>query len=71
MSERDLSERIVVSALEKPEQILQSKKGRKIAHKIFTKSGEEFLLRVVFSEEDDTKKVITVYCTSKISKYWR
>lgn len=61
----------MINALEKPQQILQGSKGRKTAHKVFKREGKEFLLRVIFSEEDDRKKVIMVYSTSKIGKYWR
>jgi hypothetical protein len=71
LKERNISESIVTSALEKPEQILQSRKGRKIARKMFDKDGKHFLLRVIFSEENDVKKVITVYCTSRIDRYRR
>jgi hypothetical protein len=38
---------------------------------MFDKDGKHFLLRVIFSEENDVKKVITVYCTSRIDKYRR
>lgn len=71
MKERNIPESIVASALEEPDQVLHSKKGRKIAHKMFEKDGEHFLLRVIFLEENDAKKVITGYCTSRIDKYWR
>ncbi len=55
--------------MEEPEQILQGSKGRKIAQKIFRKGGKDLLVRVIFSEEGDKSRIITVYVTSKISKY--
>ena len=71
LKERGLEQDMVVSTLKEPEQIIPGKKGRKIAHKRFKKGGKEFLLRVIFSEEDEVIKVLTAYCTSKLSKYWR
>jgi len=60
-----------MGVLEKPQQILPSSKGREIAQKTFKKEGRDFLIRVIFFDEGDRRKVITVYCTSKIDKYWR
>lgn len=33
--------------------------------------GKDYLVRVIVNDTIDPAKVITVYRTSKISKYWR
>ena len=71
MRERNLREQVIIDVLEKPQQVLESSKGRKVAQKIFEEANRKFLIRVIFSEEGDTDKVITVYLTSKIDKYGR
>lgn len=44
-----------------------------IAQSIVERDGRKFLLRVFFVKEEDRIriKVITIYLTSKIEKYWR
>ncbi len=56
-----------------PEQILEGRKGRKIAQRRFFSSekSKQYLLRVIFEESGEEIKVITAYKTSKIEKYWR
>lgn len=66
-----MREQVIIDVLEKPQQVLESSKGRRVAQKIFEEANRKFLIRVVFSEEGDTKKVITAYLTSRIDKYWR
>jgi hypothetical protein len=57
--------------MEKPQQVLETSRGRKVAQKTITKGGRNFLIRVIFSEKTNKKEIITVYLTSKVSKYWR
>ena len=71
LAERNLSEEAVTDCLEKPQQVLYNSRGKGIAHKIFEKEGKDFLMRVIFLEESNRRKVVTVYITSKIHKYWR
>jgi predicted metal-dependent peptidase len=71
MMERHLPEEMVIDAVERPQQVLEVSKGRKVAQKTFSKGGRDFLLRVIFSEKANRREVITVYLTSKVSKYWR
>jgi len=69
--ERNLNLKEVKETVINPDQVIDSKKGRKIAQKIYKKEGKEFLLRVIYVKEGDNMKIITVYRTSKIDKYWR
>ena len=69
--ERKINYRDILDTLKSPDQVLSTKKGRKIAQKKIKRGGEEGLLRVIFEEKVNAKVVVTVYWTSKIEKYWR
>jgi hypothetical protein len=56
--------------LENPEQIVTAGKNRRIAQRIYQRQGRDFLLRVVYSEQGKPE-IITMYWTSKVSKYRR
>lgn len=70
LKERNISESLVREVLSHPDEIIKSHGGRLIAQKIINYSGEKFLARVVY-EENDKKAIITVYLTTKIEKYRR
>ncbi len=57
---REISKDEVEFALLNPEEIVEGKEGRKIAHKM---SGNKLLLRVVFETEANAYIVITAYYT--------
>lgn len=71
--EREIDIKLVEDTLSNPEQIIPEPKGLKAAHKKYLDSNKnkEYLVRVVFREEQDLRIGITVYRTSKIKKYWR
>ncbi len=71
-SRRGITEELIMSVVKKPQQKLPSKKGRIIVQNRYYDSLEnkEMLLRVIGIEALDEFKVLTVYKTSKISKYW-
>jgi len=48
----------IISTIRNPDKILRGYKGRKIAQKII---NDRYLLRVVFLEENNIKKIITIY----------
>ena len=62
---------MVKETLLRPQQLFPGRKDRKIAHKVYSIAGQEFLHRVVFVEHGDFLEVITTYLTTKIEKYWR
>ncbi len=67
-----ISEELINSVVNDPQQKLPSKKGRVIIQNKYFDQDEkrEMLLRVVGLETSEKFEVITVYKTSKISKYW-
>jgi hypothetical protein len=60
------------SVLENPQQVLPERGGKKAYQSQLDFSGGKiFLLRAIVDETVDPAMVVTVYRTSKISKYWR
>ena len=54
-----------------PQQIVPSYGGRKVYQsQVNFGEGRTYLLRLVVDENEQPAEVITVYRTSKISKYW-
>jgi hypothetical protein len=70
LKERNIKPELVRETLENPQQIVTAGKNRKIAQRIYQRQGRDFLLRVVFSEQGKPE-IITMYWTSKVSKYRR
>lgn len=69
---RGIAEESIISVINNPQQKLPSKKGRVILqNKYFDKANnKEMLLKVIGTETAEGFTVITVYKTSRISKYW-
>jgi Domain of unknown function (DUF4258) len=61
----------VESVLAKPGQIVPEHGGIVCYQSQTISDGKPCLLRVMVNEATDTKVVVTVYRTSKISKYWQ
>jgi len=57
----NLTEKIIIEAIKNPDEIIKGYAGTFIAHK----SLNEHLLRVVYVEEKDKAKIITVYPAKK------
>jgi hypothetical protein len=73
MKRRNIRESIVTNVIKRAEQIISSKNNRVIFQdKFFDKDEKaEMILRVICElHEPEIIKVITVYKTSKIKKYW-
>jgi len=70
IEERGLSAEVVMQAVENPEQVV-TRGSRQIGQRRVRDAEKEYLLRVVYEEHGDRITVVTVYRTSKISKYWR
>lgn len=62
---RKITKNEVFSTLNTPDKLSQDKFGNFIAQKRF----KNYLLRVFYLHEEDTKLVITAYKTSKLDKY--
>jgi len=69
--ERNISKSTVEKALVQPDETIVKSNGQIIAHKLLFLGKTRFLLRVFYSEEFDTKRVLTAYLTTKIDKYYR
>jgi len=57
MRKYDLHESMIFEALTKPDNLIEGHHGRKIAHKFMN----NYVLRVIYEEENSTITVITVY----------
>ena len=73
MKRRNIKESIVTNVIKRAEQSISSKNNRVIFQSKFFDKDEkaEMILRVICElHEPEIIKVITVYKTSKIKKYW-
>ncbi len=72
IAHRQLSEELVKSAAQNPQQVIELEKGRKICQNRYYDANEhkEMLLRVICEERRGLLFVITAYRTSKIDRYW-
>jgi hypothetical protein len=70
---RNIPEELIRSAIKNPLQKLSSKKRRVIVQNKYhdETEGKEMILRIIGMESAGEFKVITVYKTSKIDKYWK
>ena len=73
MHRRGIAEKDVKKIIRNPGQIEEVRSGRVIMQSCILKGKpeKEFLIRVIVDLSGDNYKVVTVYRTSKIDKYWR
>lgn len=72
MERRSIPLTMLESVLENPQQVLPERSGKKAYQSQLDFGGDKiFLLRAIVDETVDPAMVVTVYRTSKISKYWR
>lgn len=73
MARRNISEAEVARVLAAPEQILPVREGRVVYQSRIRLDKPEriYLLRVFVDIDREPSEVVTVYRTSKVSKYWR
>jgi hypothetical protein len=72
MKRRSIPLTMLESVLENPQQVLPERGGKKAYQsQLDFGSAKIFLLRAIVDETVDPAMVVTVYRTSKISKYWR
>jgi len=72
MVRRGIAEDLVMAILETPEQVVAEREGL-VAYqsRLAVEDGRVMLVRVIAEDRSTPRKVITVYRTSKIDKYWR
>jgi hypothetical protein len=71
MERRRIPRSLVDSVLEYPQQVVSEAKGTKAYQSQHDFGGKMFLVRVLVDEATKPPRVVTVYRTSKIGKYWR
>lgn len=63
---------VVEAVLQGPQQVVDGYGNKKAYQSIMDiGAAKNYLIRVIVNESVDPAKVVTVYRTSKISKYWR
>jgi len=63
---------VVETVLQNPQQVVDEYGNKKAYQSIMhIGTGKDYLVRVIVNDTVDPTKVVTVYRTSKISKYWR
>jgi hypothetical protein len=71
MQRRGIPLTLVESTLQHPQQIVPERAGKKAYQsQLDFGGGRIFLLRAIVDDSVDPAVVVTVYRTSKISKYW-
>lgn len=70
---RGISEAIVRSVAEAPEQVAVVREGREVrqSHVRFPPDDRLYLVRVFVDVSPGLETVMTIYRTSRIEKYWR
>jgi hypothetical protein len=73
MIRRQISEDEMASVLAAPEQIESVRQGRDVYQSRIEagKPPQRYLLRVFVDVDREPPEVVTVYRTSKVTKYWR
>ncbi len=71
MQRRGIGKEVVQQVLSVPEQMIDVRTGRVVLQSRATQEGRVYLVRVFVDVDRRPAEVITVYRTSKVSKYWR
>jgi hypothetical protein len=71
MARRSLPEELVRAVAEQPEQQVPGHGGLVCRQSRTVLEGRTYLVRVVLDVQADPPRVVTVYRTSKVTKYWR
>jgi hypothetical protein len=71
MERRSIQNSLVESVLDNPEQVVPEGEGLRAYQSRLYFGGKLYLVRVIVNDEVDPARVVTVYRTSKVHKYWR
>jgi len=71
LAERNISLQLLQLVLDTPEQIFEESELKVYQSRHTADNGKTYLLRVFVNDRVNPVRVVTVYKTSKISKYWR
>ncbi len=70
INRRNIRMEDIEQVLNRPQQIISVRPGRKIYQSIVDMNDKQYLLRLIVDEEIPPV-LVTVYRTSKIQKYWK
>ena len=71
LARREIPRELLNEVLYSPQQIVPTYGDRKVYQsQLYFGEGKTYLLRVVVDDNEQPPKVVTLYKTSKISKYW-
>jgi len=70
MDKRDISKDIIDSIMQNPEQVIEQGNFEIFQSKTEI-NNRIFVIRVITKKQENSIKIITVYKTTKIKKYWR
>lgn len=71
ITKRQIPIELVEETLQNPQQILEQDEQIQIYQSKFTfNTNKTYLLRIFINIQVDPKVIVTIYRTSKISKYW-
>lgn len=71
MIRRGISDDKIEQAMRFPQQIVEEDAGRKAYQSQLEFDGKMFLLRLIVVDSIDPAVIVTLYRTSKITKYWQ
>jgi hypothetical protein len=71
LDERNIAHELVERVLQSPQQKVPEVENVTCYQSRVDMNGKEYLLRVMVNETITPAKVVTVYRTSKVTKYWR
>ena len=71
MQRRGIGREVVLQVMSGPEQTIDVRPGRVVMQSRTTQEGRVYLVRVFVDMDRHPAEVVTVYRTSKVSKYWR
>lgn len=71
MERRGIGREVVLRVMAGPEQTADVRPGRVVLQSRVTQEGRVYLVRVFVDVDRQPAEVVTVYRTSKVSKYWR
>ena len=71
MERRGIAPEVLDSVLQNPQQVVPGWRETKVYQSQLAISGRMFLVRAIVDAQANPPRVLTVYRTTKISKYWR
>ena len=71
LERKGISEEWIKETINGPDQMVDGYGGRSVAQKKYIIGSKEYLLRVVYEEQEDLGVVITAYLTSQVMRYWK